>query len=107
MNVKTFKIGEYAKGGIITVEIKGWANDLIAVIGKEWDYSKGTRRSSDQKNAKEFTRKEVKTTDRDAERTLNNFLCDLTTSYYAGQIMDWIKSKTKFQTAAGGYYGGM
>ena len=45
MNVKTFKIGEYAKGGIITVEIKGWSNSHIAVIGKEWDMSKGTRRS--------------------------------------------------------------
>jgi len=99
MNVKTFKIGEYAKGGIITVEIKGWSNSHIAVIGKEWDMSKGTRRSSDQSNAKEFTRKEVQVTDYQAERTLDNFLCDLTTSYYAGQILDWIKSKTKFVNA--------
>jgi hypothetical protein len=106
MNVKTFKIGEYAKGGVITVEIKGWANDLIAVIGKDWDASQGWSRGSNQSNAKEFTRKEVKATDYNAERELDNFLCDLTTSYYAGQILDWIKTKTKFQAAAGGYYGG-
>ena len=93
MATKTWKIGEYCTGGIITVEIKG---NKVAAIGKEWDYSKGTLRSSDQKNAKEFTRKEVKTTDIGAERTLDFFLCDLTTSYYAGQIMDWIKTKAKF-----------
>jgi len=104
---KTFKLGEVCKGGIITVEINGWAGDLIAVIGKEWDMSKGTRKSSDQKNAKEFTRKEVKTTDIGAERTLDFFLCDLTTSYYAGQILDWIKTKVKFQAEFGGYYGGL
>jgi hypothetical protein len=53
MATKTFKIGEYAKGGIITVEITG---KVIVVIGKEWDFSTGSRRSSDQSNAKEFTR---------------------------------------------------
>ena len=56
MKTKTFKIGEYCKGGIITVEIRG---KKIAIIGKEWDHSKGTRRSSDQKGAKEFDRVEV------------------------------------------------
>jgi hypothetical protein len=104
MATHTWKIGEYAKGGIITVEING---KTVTVIGKQWDFSKGTRRSSDQKNAKEFTRKAVKTTDRDAERTLDFFLCDLTTSYYASIILDWIKTKTKFQADFGGYYGGM
>lgn len=93
MATKTFKIGEYAKGGIITVEIKG---NKVAAIGKDWDMSKGTRRSSDQTNAKEFDRKEVDITLSGAERTLDFFLCDLTTSYYAGQIMDWIKTKVKF-----------
>ena len=92
---KTFKIGEYCKGGIITVEITG---KIITVIGKEWDYSKGSRKSSDQSNAKEFTRGTVESTDREAERKLNNFLCDLTTSYYAGQIIDWIKTKSSLAT---------
>jgi hypothetical protein len=90
MATKTFKIGEYAKGGIITVEITG---KVIVVIGKEWDYSTGSRRSSDQTNAKEFTRGTVASTDRDGERKVNNFLCDLTTPYYAGQILDKYQNK--------------
>ena len=104
MATKTFKIGESCRGGVITVEITG---KVIVVIGKEWDYSKGTRRSSDQSNAKEFTRGTAVATDRDVERKLDNFLCDLTTSYYTSVILDWIKTKTKFQAEFGGYYGGM
>ena len=60
MATKTFKIGEYCKGGIITVEIKG---KVISVIGKEWDYSKGSRKSSNQSNAKEWCRGTVLATD--------------------------------------------
>lgn len=89
---KTWKIGEYCKGGIITVEITG---KIITVIGKEWDYAKGSRRSSNQADAKEFTRGTVESTDPKVSRKLFMFLTDLTTSYYAGKIMDWIKSKTK------------
>jgi hypothetical protein len=94
MATKTFKIGEYAKGGVITVEANG---KTVKVIGKEWDYSKGSKKSSDQSNAKEFTRKEVNLDLKEAASTIDNFLHDLTTSYYAGQIMDWIKTKVKFQ----------
>jgi hypothetical protein len=94
MATKTFKIGEYAKGGVITVEASG---KKVTVIGKEWDFTTGSRRSSDQSNAKEFTRKEVNLDLKEAARTIDNFLHDLTTSYYAGQIMDWIKTKVKFQ----------
>ena len=93
MNTKTFKIGEYCQGGIITVEIKG---KVISVIGKEWDFSKGTRRSSDQSNAKEFTRGTIISTDNDAERQIKNFITDLATSYWAGEIIKWIKTKVKF-----------
>lgn len=89
---KTWKIGEYCKGGIITVEITG---KVIVVIGKEWDFSKGSRRGSDQSNAKEFTRGTIAATDYDAFRKLNDFLCDLTTSYYAEQVIKWIETKVK------------
>lgn len=41
MATKTFKIGEYCKGGIITVETKG---STVHIIAKEWDYSQGTRK---------------------------------------------------------------
>ena len=101
MATRTWKIGEYCKGGIITVETNATS---ITVIGKEWDYAKGSRRGSDQSGAKEFTRVKVGITDNGAYMTLNNFLNDLTTSYYAGQVLEWIKSKTKLDTRVGGIY---
>ena len=90
MATRTFKIGESCQGGVITAEIKG--NNII-VIGKEWDYSKGSKKSSDQSNAKEFTRKTVVSDDSNAYRELFFFLTDLTTSYYADEVMKWISSK--------------
>lgn len=95
---KTWKIGEYCKGGIITVEITG---KIITVIGKEWDYSKGTRRSSDQSQAKEWTRGTVLANDSEAYRKLSDFLCDLTTSYYADEIIKWIETKVKLEPEYG------
>lgn len=85
----TWKIGESCKGGVITVEING---KTIDVIGKEWDMSKGTLKSSDQSNAKEFTRLTVSANDSDAHSQLDNFLNDLTTSYYSDIVIEWIKS---------------
>lgn len=94
MATKTFKIGEYCKGGIISVETTA---KKVIVIGKIWDYSKGSSKGSDQSNAKEFTRLEVMTDEPDAEKKVDWFLFDLTTSYYAGQVLDWINTKTKFK----------
>jgi len=94
MATKTWKLGELCKGGVITVDTKG---DNITVIGKEWDMSKGTRKSSDQSKAKEFTRATFNTNNSDAPRGLFMFLGDLTTSYYADQIMEWIKTKTNLK----------
>jgi len=92
MASKTFKIGEYAKGGIITIETKG---NKVAIIGKDWDFSKGSNRGSDQSGAKEWTRLEVDAEEFDADRQMTMFLHDLTTSYYTDEIMKWIESKTK------------
>jgi hypothetical protein len=89
---KTWKLGEVCRGGIITVEITG---KIIVVIGKEWDFSAGSRRSSNQSKAKEFTRGTAEATDPDARRKLDNFLTDLSTSYYADKIIEWIESKVK------------
>ena len=97
MATKTWKIGEYCKGGIITVEITG---KLIAVIGKEWDYSKGSSRGSNQSGAKEWARGTTLANDSNAERHIDNFLNDLTTSYYSDQVMQWIKTKVKFETTS-------
>lgn len=89
MPTKTWKLGEICKGGIIQVKIK---NDNVAIIGKEWDLSQGTRKSSNQKNAKEWTRLEF-----DVEEEYNtyrkafNFLHDLTQSWAAEEILKWIK----------------
>lgn len=87
---KTFKIGEYCKGGIITVEV---TDKFVRVIGKEWDFSKGSNKSSDQTQALEFTRINVSLEDNQAYRTLLDFLQDLTTSYYADQVIEYIESK--------------
>ena len=89
---KTWKIGEYAKGGVITVEVQG---KVITVIGKDWDMSQGTRKGSNQSNAKEFTRGTTLATDSKARRHLSNFLNDLTTSYYSDKIIEWIESKVE------------
>ena len=90
MATKTWKIGESARGGVITVDV---TKTKVTIIGKEWDMSAGSTRGSSQSNAKEFTRLTVDTKDSDGERKIDNFLNGLTTSYYAGQIMDWINEK--------------
>ena len=95
MATKTWKIGEYCKGGIITVET---TKKKITIIGKDWDTSAGYNRGSNQSNAKEWIRKEVGITDVNAYRTLDYFLNDLTTSYYSDQILKWIESKKTLKT---------
>jgi hypothetical protein len=90
MATKTFKLGEYAKGGIITVET---TTRTVVVIGKDWDMSQGTSRGSNQSNAKEFDRETVSLDDTEARRKLSNFLHDLTTHYYVEKIIKWIESK--------------
>jgi len=91
-HTKTWKIGEVCQGGIITVEING---KVISVIGKEWDFSTGSRKSSDQSNAKEFTRGTVDTYDTQCEYKLMNFIEELATYYWACEIVKWIKTKVK------------
>ena len=93
MATKTFKIGEYCRGGVITIET---TKTQVKVIAKEWDYSKGSRKGSDQSNAKEWNRLEVNLASSDAESKVNWFLFDLTTSYYTDVILDWIKTKVAF-----------
>ena len=85
---KTFKIGEYCKGGIITVEVTG---KIVTIIGKDWDYSKGSNADSDQSNAKEFTRGTQDITESNAYRNIITFLNDLTTHYYSEKVFEWIE----------------
>ena len=95
MATKTWKLGELSKGGVITVET---TKTQVKVIAKEWDYSKGSNKGSDQSQAKEWNRLEVSLSDTDAEKKADWFLFDLTTSYWTGEIMDWIKTKVKFKS---------
>ena len=96
---KTWKIGEYAQGGVISVEINGKVisiiGKVISIIGKEWDATQGYKKSSNKSNAKEFTRVTITSDDYYAERKMFMFLTDLTTAYYADTIIEWIKSKIK------------
>ncbi len=95
MATKTFKIGEYCKGGVITVEIQG---QIITVIGKDWDFSQGSKKGSNQSNAKEFTRGTTIANEPKARQHLNNFLNDLTSSYYTDEVMKFIESKVELKT---------
>jgi len=98
MAKKTFKIGEYCKGGILSVET---TSKTATVIAKDWDFSQGSNRGSNQSNAKEFDRETVQLDDTDARRKLSNFLEDLTTHYYAEKVLEWFESKVTFKPGAG------
>ena len=93
MATKTFKLGEVCKGGVITVTV---SKNTVLIQAKEWDFSQGSSKGSNQSKAKEWNRLEVSTSEPSAESKVDWFLFDLTTSYHAGKIMDWIKTKTSF-----------
>jgi hypothetical protein len=92
MATKTWKLGELCQGGIITVQTNP---NTVTIIGKEWDMSQGTRRGSNQSNAKEFSRRrfDVSHSPSSAEFEMDEELNRLTTSYHADQILTWIKTK--------------
>jgi hypothetical protein len=91
MATKTFKIGEYCTGGIITVTTTG---KIIKIENKEWDFSTGSRRSSDQSNAKVLSTGTIDNNPHDqVYRKVYEYLVALTTSYYADEIIKWIESK--------------
>ncbi len=91
---KTFKIGEYCKGGIITAEV---SDKEVTVIAKDWDTSKGYNKGSDQSGAKEFDRLTVSLDNQNAHREVSQFLNDLTSHYYAEQVMDWMEANSPFK----------
>lgn len=91
---KTWKLGEVCQGGIITVIID---KKEIFIIGKEWDTSAGYKKSSNQSQAKEFISNSYQISDREAYNKCFMFLGDLTTSYWADEILKWIETKVKFE----------
>ena len=95
MATKTWKLGEYCKGGIITIET---TKTQVKVIAKEWDYSKGSSKGSDQSKAKEWNRLEVNLSEKDSRSKIDWILFDLTTTYWTDEILKWIESKVEFKT---------
>jgi len=91
MATKTFKIGEYCKGGVITAQVK---DNKISIIAKDWDFSAGSCRGDSQKNAEEFDRFEILASTERTERyyKMRDYLTDLTTSYYADTVIKWIET---------------
>lgn len=77
MAKKQFKIGECAIGGIIAVETFP-KNETVSIKALDWNSKKEVK---GQVFSHEDTSK------------MDWFLFDLTTSYYSGKVMDWIKSK--------------
>jgi hypothetical protein len=75
---KSFKIGECAIGDIIRVDIQG---KLIQVKALDWN------------TKKEVSSGSAMSDDDDCSRKIEDYLMDLTTCYFAGKIMEWIKSK--------------
>ena len=103
MASKTWKIGEYCAGGILVAETTA---KEVRIITKEWDFSKGSRKGSDQSGAKELHRIEVNLNDTGIERQLSDYLNEQTSSYYAEQVLDWVKTKVTFQPEFGNYFWG-
>jgi Tfp pilus assembly protein PilV len=94
MASKTFKIGEYARGGVITAETKG---NTVTLIAKQWDTSAGFNKGSNQSNAKEMYRISVDASTDDARWKLFNWLCEESTSYWADEVLKWVATKVSFK----------
>jgi len=89
MATKTFKIGEYAKGGIIRVKT---TEKLITIdVINMFDTSEIIDSHQEVINEQHLINCDA------LERRLNNFLHNITTSYYSGKIMNWLKDKTKIK----------
>jgi len=92
---RTWKIGECCKGGIISVDIT--ESEIILYL-KDWDFSKGSTRQSNQSNAKVLEKISINLRIEwsDEVMMLNRImgiLNDWTTYFYADQITNWIKKK--------------
>jgi hypothetical protein len=83
---KTFKIGEYAIGGIIQVNITG---KVIIVQALDWNTKKEVSKGSAMSDEDNVRHK------------LTDYLNELTSHYYAEQIFDWIESNVDLKTEFG------
>lgn len=81
MATKTFKIGEYAVGGIIQVRT---TSETINIDALDWTTKEKLVGREFQVNAK------------DVDYDIINYLNELTSSYYAEKVFDFIKEKVTF-----------
>lgn len=105
---RTFNIGEHCVGGVITVQVyksKLDEHSVVTIINKEWDFSAGSSIHSDQSKAEELRREIYICKPSDFEpyfgygktymQDMEEFLTELTTSYYADTILTWIENVLK------------
>jgi hypothetical protein len=79
---KTFNIGEYAIGGRIKLTI---TSSVIRIQALDWNSKKVVMESdfnADQQGC---------------DTQINNYLHELTSSYWADQVMQWIESKIELK----------
>jgi hypothetical protein len=81
MATKTFKIGEYAIGGIIQVRT---TSQSISIDALDWN-------SRQKIMGREFQVRAINVTNE-----MDNYLNELTSSYYADKVMDFIKENVTF-----------
>lgn len=86
MATKKFKIGEYAIGGIIQVDIEGGNLHIKAL-----DYN----------TQKEVIGGTFMANENDARWKILNYLNELTSSYYADKVMEWVESKVDLHKGSG------
>jgi len=84
MAQKTFKIGEYAIGGIITVRI---IDTIVGINALDWNTKKVVMNNTFQVH--DFHGCNYS--------EIDNYLNELTSSYYADRILNWIKLNVKFE----------
>lgn len=82
MAKKIFKIGEYAVGGIISVET---TKEHVIINALDWNSKKPV-----------VAEMKISTSMRDARHNIECYLWDLTTSYYTSKIMEFVESKVNF-----------
>lgn len=87
MKSKTFNIGEYAVGGVISVEIDGKA---IRVISRTANYKVPNFKESDQSKQPARDLRNFEAGVMNEKWRIDEYLNSLTSSYYAGQILEYI-----------------
>ena len=86
MKTKTFKIGECCRGGIILVII---GKKDIAIKALDWNTKKVVLEDL-------FPIKSPEYYDYNAEQSMDNFLNQLSTCYFADKVLKYIKENVTF-----------